>query len=164
MCMEIKSTIYWEGATFDVVYRDIDNNDQLEDRKVSGVHAWCFYKDALVIVHAGKKNRWTPPGGGVEKDEDSIDAMIREVKEETNMKVLRWAFIGYQDVFELNKFSTQARFVCLVEPYGDFVEDPDEGDITEIKLIDPKDYIEYFNWGEVGEHIMQRALKLLPKL
>jgi len=27
-----------------------------------------------------------------------------------------------------------------------------------LKLIDPADYKEYFDWGEVGERIMERAL------
>lgn len=162
--MEIKSTIDWEDVSFDVVYKDIDSKEELGDRKVSGVHAWCFYEDKMVIVYAAKKDMWTPPGGGVEKDEDFVDAMIREVKEETNMKVIKWAFIGFQDIFEPNNFATQVRFVCTVEPYGEFIEDPDQGDITEIKLIDPKDCKDYFKWKEIGDHITKRALELLPTL
>jgi ADP-ribose pyrophosphatase YjhB (NUDIX family) len=96
--------------------------------------------------------------------EDCIDAMIREVKEETNMKVLKWAFVGYQDITESIGVQTQARFVCITEPYGDFLEDPDDQDITEIKLIDPKDYKQYFDWKEIGEHITNRALILKNKL
>ena len=37
------------------------------------------------------------------------------------------------------------------------IYDPD-GDITELKLIDPADYKKYFDWGKIGDHIMQRAL------
>ena len=48
---------------------------------------------------------------------------------------------------------------CIVEPYGDFQSDPD-GDILEIKLIDPSDYKEYIKWGETGDHLMKRALEL----
>jgi hypothetical protein len=48
----------------------------------------------------------------------------------------------------------------MVEPYGPFTSDPD-GDVTEIRLIDPADYKKYFDWGEVGERIMERALSLL---
>ncbi len=159
--MEIKSTISWRGKNYDLVYRDIDSIDELENRKVSAVHAWCFYGDKIVIVYAKNKDIWTPPGGGVEDGENCIDAMIREVREETNMKVLKWRFVGYQDVYEPNNISTQVRFVCTVEPYGDFVKDPDEGDITEIKLIDAKDFNrEYFNWGEIGDHITKRALEM----
>ena len=54
----------------------------------------------------------------------------------------------------------QTRSFCIVEPYGDFVSDPD-GDITEIKLIDQRDYKQYFDWGKVGDRIMERAIEIL---
>ena len=47
----------------------------------------------------------------------------------------------------------------MVEPMGDFVTDPD-GDITEIKLINPEDYKKYFGWGEIGDRIMARAIEM----
>lgn len=163
--MEIKSIINWKDKSFNIIYRDIDNESELEGRKVSAVHAWCFCGDKMVIVYSPKKDIWTPLGGGVEEGENCIDAMIREVKEETNTKVLKWKFIGYQDIHEPKGVSTQARFVCIVEPYGDFIEDPDEGDITEIKLIDPKDFNkQYFNWKEIGDHITKRAIELRSKM
>lgn len=31
-------------------------------------------------------------------------------------------------------------------------------------MLDPKDYKEYFDWKEIGDHIMKRALEILPKL
>jgi hypothetical protein len=52
--------------------------------------------------------------------------------------------------------------VCIVEPYGDFESDPDS-DISKIKLIDPKDYKEYIKWGEIGDHLITRALKIKEK-
>ncbi len=158
--MEIKSTYELPNKSYDIIYRDIDKASELGDRKVSGVHAYCFYNNQLVIVYAKKKDTWTPPGGGVEEGETALEAVIREVQEESNMKVLKHAFIGYQDIWEPQGVTTQTRSVCIVEPYGDFLEDPDEGDITEIKLIDPKDFKEYFDWKEIGDHIMKRALEL----
>jgi len=71
--------------------------------------------------------------------------------------------IGYQKVDFEGKIFNQLRYVCMVEPYGDFISDPD-GSITEIKLIDPKDYKQYFDWGAIGDRIMERALELRPKL
>jgi len=146
-------------GTFKLVYRDMESENELGDRTVSHVHAYCFYQDKLVIVYTDSKGCWAPPGGGVEERESARDAVRREVAEETNMNVLKHRFIGYQDIFEPNKIVTQTRSVCLVEPFGPFVSDPD-GDITEIKLIEPKEYKSYFDWGEVGDHIFQRALQL----
>lgn len=161
MKKEIKSMMKTrQMGNIPYVYYDLDSVDEIKDKKIDGVHAYCFYKDKLVLVYAEKKGYWTPAGGGVENNESVEEAVIREVKEETNMKVLKQKIIGYQEVFEIDRVHVQTRSVCIVEPYGPFVSDPD-GDITEIKLINPKDYKKYFDWGEVGDYIMKRALKLL---
>ena len=34
----------------------------------------------------------------------------------------------------------------------------------EIKSISPKDYKQYFDWGEVGDRIVQRTMQLKEKL
>ena len=160
--MEIKSTLKSRlSGILPVVYRDIESLDELKERKVNGVHAYCFYGDKLVIVYSNIKGYWTLPGGGVEQDETVEEAVVREVFEETNMRVLKQRIIGYQEIFEPNRVVTQTRSVCIVEPIGPFVADTDpEGDVSEIKLIDPKDVKQYFNWGEIGDHILARALEL----
>ncbi len=143
-----------------VTYRDLTDESELKDKNITAVHAFCFYGDKLVIVYSEKKGIWTPPGGGTEEGETALEGTIREIKEETNMKVLHHEFIGYQDIEESTGVITQTRSFCIVEPYGDFVEDPDGKDITEIKLIDPKDYKQYFDWGEIGEHLVKRAIEM----
>jgi len=159
--MEIKSTLTNRfGQVLNVTYRDVDSELDFKDKKISGVHAYCFYKDKLVVVYSDSKGYWTPPGGKVEEGEDARGAVRREVQEETNMKVLKQRFIGYQDISEPEGIISQTRSVCIVEPYGDFVADPDGGEITKIELIDPKDYKKYFDWGEIGDHIMERVLQL----
>lgn len=159
--MEIKTTgTNKAGEAIDFIYHDIVGEADIKDMKISAVHALCFYGDNLVIVYSEKKGIWTPPGGGVEGDETAKEAIIREIKEETNMKVLKHRFIGYQDIIEPKGSAKQTRSFCVVEPYGEFIADPDDGEITEIKLIDPKDHQKYFNWGKIGEHIMKRALEL----
>lgn len=159
--MEIKSTMTnHAGQTFSVVYRDADSLAELGDRKVSSVHALCFYKGKMLAVFSEAKGYWTPPGGGVEAGETIEEAVVREVWEETNMRVVSQRLIGYQDVFEPTRVVTQTRHFCIVEPIGKFEKDPD-GDVTEIKLIDPKEYKKYFDWGKVGERIVERAVGFL---
>ena len=121
-----------------------------------------FYKNKLVIVYADKKDTWTPPGGHIEPGETYQEAVAREVMEESNMKVLYQEMIGFLDVYEPERIVRQVRSFCVVEPYGDFEKDPD-GDIFEIKLIDPKDYKKYINWGEIGDHLIVRALGMYKK-
>ncbi|MFA6554117.1 MAG: NUDIX hydrolase [Candidatus Paceibacterota bacterium] len=158
--MEIKfSHINRSGQKLNLIYREDNPLKDLDGKILQAVHAFCFYKGKLVVVYASEKGYWTPPGGGIEQGETYEEAVVREVKEETNMKVLSQKFIGYQDIYEPDRIVRQTRSVCIVEPYGPFESDPD-GDITEINLIDPADYKKYFDWGEVGERIMKRALIL----
>ena len=151
------------GQTLRVVYHDIDKEDEVIGKKIRCVHGFCFYKDKLVLVYSIKKGYWTPPGGSVESGETVEQAVIRETKEESNMKVLKHHILGYQDIYEPDKINTQTRSVCIVEPYGPFVSDPD-GDIDYIKLIDPQDLKKYLDWDKVGDHLLERALKLKEEL
>lgn len=158
--MEIPSSKIWKGKQVDVIYRDIDHTDELQGRVCMGVRAYSFHNDKLVITYSQRKNMWEPAGGNVETGEQVTDAMIREVLEETNMKVVRHACIGYEDILAEEGIVTLMRFVCIGEPHGAFVEDPDEGEITKIEFIDPSEYKNYFDWGSIGEHMMERALKI----
>jgi ADP-ribose pyrophosphatase YjhB (NUDIX family) len=162
--MEIRSTLKNNsGQVLSILYRDIDSELDLKGQEIKGVHAYCFYNEKLVLVYSDKKGYWTPPGGGVEIGESARDAVTREVREETNMKVLKQRFVGFQEIFEPERVVNQTRSVCIVEPYGPFIEDPD-GEITRIELIDPKDYKKYFDWGPIGDHIMERVLALKAQM
>jgi 8-oxo-dGTP diphosphatase len=162
--MKIDSTLTnRSGQTLNVTYYDIDEEKELDGKKVRGVHAYCFCGDKLVIVYAESKGYWTPPGGGVEPNESISEAVAREVLEETNMRVIKQELIGYQDIFEPDKVNIQTRHVCIVEPVGEFESDPD-GDVTEIKLINPKDLKQYFGWGVIGDRLLERALEKFPRL
>ncbi|OGG93832.1 hypothetical protein A2609_01120 [Candidatus Kaiserbacteria bacterium RIFOXYD1_FULL_47_14] len=160
--MEIKSTLIHQGKTIPFVYRDIDLLDELKGEKIKGVHAYCFCGDKLVIVYAEKKGSWGPPGGAIDPGEAIEEAVVREVLEETNMRVLKQRVFGYVEAFEPER-TLQTRSVCIVEPIGEFVSDPD-GDVTEIKLIDLKDINQYFDWGKNGERQLERALMLKETL
>lgn len=163
MIKEIKSTLVnRSGQILDVIYREADPLIELEDKILQAVHAFCFCDGKLVIVYSKEKGYWAPPGGGIEPGETIEDAVFREVREETNMKVLYQELIGYIDIYEQDRVVRQTRSFCVVESIGDFVADPDN-DITEIKLIDPKDYKKYFDWGEIGKRIIQRAVELKSK-
>ena len=158
--MEIHSSKIWKGKDTKLIYRDIDHVDELEGRVCMGVRAYLFCDDKLVVTYSERKDIWEPAGGNVEVSESVTDAMIREVQEETNMKVVRHACIGYEDIFAEAGTVTLMRFVCIGEPYGEFVEDPDEREITRIEHIDPEEYKKYFDWEDVGDHMMARAIKI----
>lgn len=158
--MHITSTLKnRSGQTLKVEYREGDPLRELSGKILQAVHAFCFYDDKMVVVYSEEKGYWAPPGGGIEPGETIDEAVIREVREETNMKVLHQELIGYQDIYESDRIVRQTRSFCIVESHGSFVSDPD-GDVTEIKLIDPKDCKQYFDWGEIGERIVKRAIAM----
>ena len=161
--MEIKSQLEHKGIIYNFTYHDGVPEVETDPNMMDGVHSFSFYNDKFVIVGHGN-NEWTPPGGGIEKGETYEEASIREIKEESNMKVLRQECIGYQDIKTpgQDRIQRQFRMLAIVEPYGDFESDPD-GDISEIKLIDPKDYKQYFDWGEIGDRLMERAMEIKEK-
>jgi len=76
----------------------------LKDKKILIVK-----KSPLEKIDAGL---WTIPGGKIEKDEPIIDGLKREVKEEVNLDILDFQWLG-EDVFESNGFWFHAQhFLC----------------------------------------------------
>ncbi|MEI6479913.1 MAG: NUDIX domain-containing protein [bacterium] len=135
----------------------------IPDSEVHHVCTFAFYGGKLVLCHDAQRNKWTPPGGSKENGESVQEATIREVLEESNMKVVYYELLGYQKVYEPHRVTVQTRSFCVVEPCGKFVSDPD-GDIDEIELIDPKDIKKYFDWSEIGDEVLRCALEKLNKI
>jgi hypothetical protein len=143
-------------------YEDADSFEHLEYEKCRQTYGACFFDGMLVIGYGGHKKDWGLIGGTIEKGESFEQTLRREIQEESNMKILSFNPIGYQKVINLNdgSFIYQLRYACIVEPFGPFVSDP-AGGVTEIKLIDPKEYKKYFDWGKIGERIINRAVEMI---
>jgi len=164
--MEIKITTENKlGQIEHITYQDVESDRDFKDKKIKGCRAYCFYKEKFVIVYTKSKDHWTPPGGGVEEGETVRDTVRREVKEETNMEVTKQRLMGLFEVERSGEIEYFTTSVCLVESSRPFVADPD-GDITEIKLIDFKDYKPYsdIRLPTITDHMMLRALEIKAQL
>ena len=160
LSMQIKTQFDNPDGTVSIVtYEDADSFESLDFSKITQCSAVCFLKGKMVVVFHGKRKTWGLVGGSIEPEESLEDCLKREIQEESNMKVLDFKPIGYQSVQTGDKTIYQLRYVCDVESYGEFISDP-AGKITEIKVIDPKDYKQYFDWGEIGERIVERAMEM----
>ncbi len=151
------------GLTWAIKYNDEDTGS-IESLPISAASAVCFYGNKVVLVHVPNRNSWEMPGGGREAGETVEECIIREIREETNMRVLELSPLGF-DTFtnpETKELIHHARFTAIVEPYGPFIADPD-GEITEIKLIDPQDYKKYFDWGERSDQMFKKAAEIWKK-
>lgn len=160
--MVINDSMVWNGKEYKLIWHDCDTFDDIKDKNLQQSYGACFYKDKLVIVN--NNGKWSLVGGHIENGESPEEALVREVIEESNMKVLKQIPIGYQEVINPDgTIDYQLRSFCLVEPLGDFVSDP-AGSVTEIRMIDPKDYKNYFNWGKIGDRIMEKSIKIYTVL
>ena len=158
------------GVDYIFEYSDADSFDHLDPSRCRQAYGVCFCGDEIVLGYGGKKKNWGLIGGSIEKGEAFEQTLKREIQEESNMEVLAHLPVGYQKVTDTrdNSFFYQLRYVCTARPYGPFTVDSGEGmsqvGIIEIKLVDPLKYKDYFDWGEIGERIISRAIELKPKL
>lgn len=71
----------------------------------------------ILLVRSNKwHNLWTIPGGKIEMGEPTEQALIREVKEETNLDVFDVRFINTQDCIYSEEFYLPKHFI-----FHDFV-------------------------------------------
>lgn len=154
------------GVQYLLEYFDAESFDHLEYDKCKQVYGVCFLGKEIVIGYGGMKKGWGLIGGSVEVGETLEQTLSREIKEESNMEVLTATPIGYQKVTDTRdgKIFYQLRYMCEVKSLGKFIIDEGDGmtekGITEIKLIDPDKYREYFDWGDIGERVIRRAVEL----
>jgi len=150
-----------KGVEYLLEYLDVDSFADLDPSLCTQVYGICFCGDQMIVGYGGRKEGWGMIGGTIEPGEAFEETLKREIQEESNMEVLAFAPIGYQKVTVKGEQSSiyQLRYACIARPYGPFVSDPG-GPIKRIELINPADYKKYFDWGEIGDRIIQRAVEL----
>ena len=85
------------------------------DRPILTVGALIFNqgRDVLMIRTHKWSNLWGIPGGKVRFGEASIEALRREIKEETNLEVTCIEFVMVQDCIHSREFYRDAHFILL---------------------------------------------------
>ena len=140
-------------------YEDTDDFSKLPMEKIGAICAFCYYDGKYVIVKNGPN--WEPVAGHVELGETPEQALIREIHEESNMKVLKYFPVGYLYIREVDVYQT--RYFCEVIPYGPFVSDPDGG-VTEIKIIEPSDISKFVKLEDNSLLMVPKCLKILEDI
>jgi ADP-ribose pyrophosphatase YjhB (NUDIX family) len=152
------------GVRYVFEWYEVDTYEDLPKGSITQCYAVAFYNGKMIVVNnVEKPGTYTLIGGSVEEGEDPNDTLIREIQEESNMRVLEYTLLGYQKVIDTRGIQEphyQLRYAALVEPYGPFVSDP-AGKVTEVVLCDPSEYKKYFDWGEIGDEIVSRAVGLM---
>jgi len=141
-----------------VRYSDSTDFSDLPKRiKVAQVYGVCFNTDGQLLIGLGPRNRWALLGGTPRPREDWEGTLARKIEEEANMRVLRSRPIGFQVLTGFGDHAQllQLRAYALVAPIRPF--EPSEA-VQEIKFINPQNVTKYFDWGNIGAHIVKRGL------
>jgi 8-oxo-dGTP pyrophosphatase MutT (NUDIX family) len=90
---------------------------------------FIIYNNYTLLHWHKKVNAWLPPGGHINKNEDPVQAVIREISEETGIKV---SVVGNQ--FNSN-FTEPKRILTPMAILIEDIDDPDSGHHQHIDLI-----------------------------
>ena len=125
----------------------------------------CLDEQNRVLLQKHPDRPWNIPGGQPEPGETYEQTVIREVYEETNVRVENPRFIGYQEVFEAGVLKAyQLRFIATVVAIDERLPDPDEGVMRErmfVTLSEVMNYIPYPQYKDmfkVVEAVLKNAL------
>ncbi len=138
---------------------------------VTNVSGVCFTNNnEVVLVKSVHNDSWVLPGGTPDNNESYYDTLIRELKEEANLSVLKARPIGYFEEFFKDNFTKNyhEHYYKLVFVARTIVNeqtiDPDEGVLRKRKLINPKYFNNYVSWYPIGDELIFSAEKGLGLL
>ncbi len=119
---------------------------------VTQAYTVCLDDQGQVLLQKHPDRPWNIPGGKPELGETYEEAAIREVYEETNVRIKDPVMIGYQEVFENGVFkSFQLRFLAKVIAIDERQPDPDEGVMRERLFVPLKDVMNYIPYPQYVE-------------
>lgn len=92
------------------------------------------------LAYGRAKGRWLIPGGFVEKGEILQEAVVREIKEETGMRVRPIGILGIRSMVRKkdNLTDVYVAFLCTLESSPEPLV-PQESEITEVNWIPVQD-------------------------
>lgn len=119
---------------------------------VQQVYGFCSSQDHLVaLVRESGDDRFTPPGGGVEKGETALEALHREFLEEVQFTPEDVRLLGSLEVInpgakeDIQKHNLQVRFACRIGTLNQFVPMKD-GETEQRIFVHYKDLPEYIGF------------------
>lgn len=94
--------------------KDYDENFIIDERYAS--RAIIIKNDNVMMVHSNL-GEYKFPGGGIEPNESPVEALIREVREETGLIVLKESIREYGEIIEKRKSSMLSNTIFVHHSY-----------------------------------------------
>lgn len=160
---DIVTSFEYNGETILLDWFDISDKAELDAINWQQVYVIGNVGGKVPIVqYPEADHKDNLPGGHVEAGETVEQALVREVAEETNMRVLDWQPIGYQKLTEPDGTVVfQLRVYAELEPIGEFVRDPG-GNVIGHSLIAVDDLNRHIHYGDVGERMIKLVRDKYP--
>ncbi|MEO5928273.1 MAG: NUDIX hydrolase [Patescibacteria group bacterium] len=130
---------------------------------VTQVYGVCFDEMGRILLLRQKGHGWNIPGGTPEAGETPSETLIREVYEETTVRIGAHELIGYQEVVgDKGSPYYQLRYAAIVERVDSQQPDPDKGETHERLFIAPEDAMTYITYPQY-RGIFEAAIKWYRK-
>ena len=163
LCLR-NSSFNWKNIQYQVYFNPKTNTRRIEREGFSQVYCVGIMDNKVVVIYHMKdgKKIFNLPGGTREEGETIEQTLRREIKEETNCKILDYEILGAQKNIAENGESSlnQVRVFANVCPFGKFIKDIG-GSVCGYELVELADLEKKIQWGEVGDWI---RLKIKTKL
>jgi len=161
---------------FEIDKKNYDNNGKAFVRP--SARAIIIKDNKIYMVHSLLYDYYKFPGGGIEKDESSIDAVIRETKEEAGLIIIKDSIKEYGYVHRKHKsidpnyeIFDQYNYYYLCDVENNILkqnlDDYEKEEKYTLELIDPKIAINVNrnnNHGSTDLGMLEREAKVLELL
>jgi 8-oxo-dGTP diphosphatase len=120
--------------------REVIMKREYSEHPIVGVGGAVFEGDAVLLVRRGQepaKGQWSLPGGVVELGETHIEALKREVREETAVEIGIGGLIGVFDrIFYDHQGAVRYHYI-LIDYWGRIISGRPKAssDISEVRLV-----------------------------
>lgn len=160
---------------------DMDKKDYNPDGKKfvrPSVRGIIIKNGKIAMVHSIKYNYYKFPGGGIEGNENKIETLIREVREESGLIVKADTIKEYGNVHRIQK-SDQKDYDVFVQDNFYYICDTEQNICTQnlddyekeenytLEFIDPQKAIQvnrYENHGQINQDMLEREALVLELL
>jgi 8-oxo-dGTP diphosphatase len=137
-------------------------------RPYLAVSAAIFRKRKVLVVRRARKpalNLYTLPGGAVEAGETLVDAVIREVREETSLAIEPIALAGHREVIARdNQGKVERHFVILCFAARWLAGEPVLSDeLDDSRWLDPPELGNYCTTDGLAEIVIAAATLLATR-
>ena len=161
---------------FEIDLKNYDKNGKAFKRP--SARAIIIKNNKIYMVHSLVYDYYKFPGGGIEKDESNIDALIRETAEEAGLVVIKDSIKEYGYVHRIQKAKDEGYsmfiqdnlyYLCDVEDrkINQNLDDYEDFEKFTLELVDPKTAINAnrnSDHGPKNKEMIEREAKVLEIL